>query len=203
MNTKVERKERTHASILASAAKLIREHGIVGARVADVMQGAGLTVGGFYAHFPSKEGMVDETLRQTGAEMRERLFDGLERKPEADRAEVVLNRYLSAAHRDDTRRGCPLPAVIGEIGTTAPEHAPVLGAQVKGMADGLAPHLPEREGISSRHLALGLVAVMVGGLTLARATRGSDLSNEMLRACRALGRLALGPSGHEATQRKS
>ncbi len=192
MNAKAQQKERTRSAILASAAKLMRERGIVGARVADVMQGAGLTVGGFYAHFGSKEELVDETLRQTAAEMRERLFTRLDDKPEVERAEVVLKRYLSAAHRDDTARGCPLPAVIGEVGTTAPEHATTLAAQVKGMADGLVPHMPQRDGISPRHLALGLVAVMVGGLTVARATRGTDLSDELLRACRALGRLVLG-----------
>jgi TetR/AcrR family transcriptional repressor of nem operon len=56
--TKTEQKERTHETILASAARLIREHGISGARVADVMKGAGLTVGGFYAHFASKEALA-------------------------------------------------------------------------------------------------------------------------------------------------
>jgi TetR/AcrR family transcriptional repressor of nem operon len=203
MSTKTEQKERTRTSILASAARLIRERGIVGARVADVMQGAGLTVGGFYAHFGSKEDLVDEALRQTAAQMRERLFTGLDAKPEADRAEVVLKRYLSAAHRDDTARGCPLPAVVGEIGTTAPEHAGTLGDQVRSMADGLIPHLPERAGIAPRHLALGLVAAMYGGLTIARATRGSELSDEVLRACRALGRLALGRSSSERVDRET
>src|SRR6201994_5021308 len=120
MNAKADQKERTHETILESAANLLRSRGISGARVADVMQGAGLTVGGFYAHFASKEELVDETLRRTGAALRARLFSRLEEKPEAHRAEVVLKRYLSPAHRDEQTLGCPLPAVVGEIGTTAP-----------------------------------------------------------------------------------
>src|SRR2546427_9542592 len=101
MNAKVEQKERSHETILESAARLVREKGIIGARVADVMKGAGLTVGGFYAHFSSKEELVDEALRRTGAHLRGQLFARLDQKPEEDRAVVVLKRYLSAAHRDE------------------------------------------------------------------------------------------------------
>src|SRR5258708_15976507 len=99
MNAKVLQKEQSHESILQSAARLVREKGISGARVADVMKGAALTVGGFYAHFSSKDELVDETLRRTGATLRERLFARIEEKPEVDRAEVLLKRYLSADHR--------------------------------------------------------------------------------------------------------
>src|ERR1700722_228420 len=100
MNAKTEQKERTHEAILTSADRLLREKGISGASVSDVMKGAGLTVGGFYAHFGSKDDLIDEALRRTGARIREILFARLEEKPENDRAEVVLKRYLSAAHRD-------------------------------------------------------------------------------------------------------
>src|SRR6478735_1430073 len=100
MGDKADRKERTREGILDAASKLVRERGIVGARVADVMGAAGLTVGGFYAHFESKAALVDETLRRTGELMRAVLFDGIESKPAADRAEVVVKRYVSAAHRD-------------------------------------------------------------------------------------------------------
>jgi TetR/AcrR family transcriptional repressor of nem operon len=168
----------------------LRERGIAGARVADVMKGAGLTVGGFYAHFGSKEELVDEALRRTGRGLRARLFSRLEEKPEADRAEVVLKRYLSAAHRDAQTMGCALPAVVGEVGTTAGEHAPVLAEQVEAFATNLEEYLPKGRGASSRALALGLVALMYGGLSLARALRGTPLSDEMIRACRALGAAA-------------
>jgi TetR/AcrR family transcriptional repressor of nem operon len=190
MSAKLEQKERSHATILESAARLVREKGISGARVADVMKGAGLTVGGFYAHFGSKEDLVDEALRRTGTELRERLFSRLDEKPEADRAEVVLKRYLSAAHRDEQTLGCPLPAVVGEIGTTAGEHRAVLAEQVEALTTGLEDHLPKGRGTQRRALALGLVALMYGGLSLARALRGSDLSDEVIRACRALGAAA-------------
>jgi len=189
MNAKAEQKERSHETILQSAARLLRERGIAGARVADVMLGAGLTVGGFYAHFGSKEELIDEALRRTGEVMRQRLFAKLDEKPEADRAEVVLKRYLSAANRDEFQLGCPLPAVIGEVATSAPQHKEVLGQQIEAIAAGLAEYLPERP-VSKRHLALGLVALMCGGLALSRALRGTALSDDVLEACRALGAFA-------------
>jgi TetR/AcrR family transcriptional repressor of nem operon len=191
MNAKADQKQRTHETILGSAARLLRSKGIAGARVADVMSGAGLTVGGFYAHFASKEALVDDVLRLTAARLRERLFAGLEAKDESDRAEVVLKRYLSAAHRDDVEQGCPFPAVVGEVATTAREHRDVLADQVETFADELQSRLPRGDRLAPRHLALGLLALMVGGLGLARALRGTELSDEVIKACRAFGRLAL------------
>jgi TetR/AcrR family transcriptional repressor of nem operon len=190
VNSKAEQKERSHETILASAARLLREKGIAGARVAEVMKGAGLTVGGFYAHFASKEMLIDEALRRTAAEMRDRLFVRLDEKPPAARAEVVLKRYLSAAHRDEFLRGCPFPAVVGEVGTSAPEYRDVLVEQIESVSSGLEAYLPTGHGISRRYLALGLVALMYGGLSLSRALRGTGLSDDVLKACRALGAFA-------------
>lgn len=193
MSIRVEQKQRSHETILASAARLLRERGITGARVADVMKGASMTVGGFYAHFESKEQLIDETLRRTAAATRERLFARLDDKPAADRAEVIFRRYLSAAHRDEVADGCSLPAVVGEVATTAHEHGPVLAEQLDAMARELELHLPEERALSRRYLALGLVALMVGGLSLARAVRGTPLSDEILKACRAMGNHTIVP----------
>jgi TetR/AcrR family transcriptional repressor of nem operon len=189
--TKTEQKERTHEAILASAARLLRSRGISGARVAEVMGGAGLTVGGFYAHFRSKEALVDDVVRLTGSRQRDRIFAGLEAKDADDRAEVVLKRYLSAAHRDDVENGCPFPAIVGEVATTATEHREVLAEQVEAFAKELQRRLPRADRLAPRHMAVGLLALMVGGLGLARALRGTGLSDEVIKACRAFGRLAL------------
>jgi len=203
MTTKAEQKQHTNETILQSAARLLRERGISGARVADVMKGAGLTVGGFYAHFASKEALIDTTLRRTAREMRARLFARLDAKPEADRAEVVLKRYLSAAHRDDVAGGCVFPAVVGEVATTANEHAEVLGEELDAFAGELETYLPAPgpggDKLPRRQLALATLALMYGGLSLARAVRGTPLSDEIIRACRAFGRLIARPGPGEPT----
>jgi len=192
MNAKAEKKERSHQSILESAARLVREKGISGAGVAEVMKGAALTVGGFYAHFASKDALIDETLRRTVANLRERLFVRLDTKAEVDRPEVILKRYLSAEHRDGGGPDCPLPAVVGEVGTTAPQHRGVLADQVEALVEGLAQRLPAGGIVPRRALAIGIIALMYGGLSLARAVKGTELSDEVLRACRALGVAAAG-----------
>jgi TetR/AcrR family transcriptional repressor of nem operon len=192
MTAKSEQKERTRESILRSASRLLRERGISGASVAEVMNGAGLTVGGFYAHFRTKEALIEASLRRTAQEMRDRLFEGLEdEKPAADRAEVVLKRYLSARHRDDAINGCPLPAVVGEVGSSAREQRDVLAEEFELFAKRLSTVAPSPEPVPAKHVAIGLIALMYGGISLARAFAGTPLSDEVLRACRAFGRLAL------------
>ena len=144
---------KSHETILESAARLVRERGISGARVADVMKGAGLTVGGFYAHFASKEDLVDEVLRRTGAELRERSSRGIEEKPEADRAEVVLKRYLSAAHRDDAEPGVSVPGGGrrgGHDGRRARARARRAGREGARFARGAPPRRPRRAATRAR-----------------------------------------------------
>jgi TetR/AcrR family transcriptional repressor of nem operon len=182
-------KEETRELILASASQLLRERGIAGANVVDVMKGAGLTVGGFYAHFASKKELVDETLRGAIRETRAKLRSGLDGKSPVERVETVLGRYLTAAHRDDPKGGCPLPAVASEIATTERVYAKTLASELPSWTE--TPPGFEPKGISARAAALGLMALMVGGLTLSRALRGTPLSDEMLASSRKFGRAAL------------
>ncbi len=201
MTSKIEQKERTHDAILESAARIVRQRGIAAAGVAEVMRGAGLTVGGFYAHFASKSALVDEAMRRTAAALTDMLFSRLDDKPAADRIVVVLKRYLSAAHRDLHTQGCVMPAVAGEIGTTAPEHRGFVHDQIEAVAAGLLGELPRDarrdRAIAPRQLALALFALMYGGLALARALGPTALSDEMLKACRALGTLAARGDGRK------
>jgi TetR/AcrR family transcriptional regulator, transcriptional repressor for nem operon len=189
LSAKARKKQQSREVILQSAARRLREKGILGAGVADVMQGAGLTVGGFYAHFASKGALIDEALARTAGETRSRLFSGLDAKPAADRAEVVLRRYLSASHRDEPERGCPLPAIVGEVATQAPEHREALGRQLEAMAGELRAHLSDGP-LPRRQLALGMISLMYGGLSLARALGPGAASDEVLSACRAVGSFA-------------
>jgi len=198
MTSKMEQRDHSHEMILRSAFRLLRKKGISGARVADVMRGAGLTVGGFYAHFGSKAELIDEALRRTSQGMRDLLFLRLDEKPAEDRVEVILKRYLSPTNRDLSTEGCPLPAVVGEIATAAPEHRDVLREQIEALATRIEAELAPARRLARRQLALGLVALMYGGLSVARALRGSELSDEMLKACRALGAFAA-----RATQKDS
>lgn len=181
---RAERKAQTHAAILRSAERLLRSRGISGASVASVMKGAGLTVGGFYAHFDSKDALVADVLHRAMIAMRAKLTDGLEDGNGRRRIAGALERYLSAAHRDHPDRGCPLPATAGDLGRES-------RSLRRGLADEIEGHLSTLAGAGDRDLAIGALALMVGGLTLARAVRGTPLSDEILESALRFGRRAL------------
>lgn len=182
--TRSEQKQATHADILRSAQHLLRTKGIAGTSVAEVMKGAGLTVGGFYAHFESKDDLIESVLRRTLGEMRAKLVGGLEDATSIERLERSLERYLSKAHRDRPAQGCPLPASLGELSQA--------DARLKSaLADEIEGHVRALAGPELRTVALGLFALMVGGLSLARALKGTALSQAVLDASIELGRMAL------------
>lgn len=182
MSAKAEQKRETHEAILESAAKLLRSKGATGASVADVMKGAGLTVGGFYAHFANKDALVAETLRRTTQAMRARLFSKLESVPVGDRYDEILDRYLTRLHRDVVDKGCPLPAVVGDVATSHPALQGELATLVESYVKEITPHVHDAS--KARSVALATIAIMYGGLTLARAVGTGPLSDEILAACR-------------------
>src|SRR5215510_8909981 len=116
MNQKTLQKQKSREAIAASAAALLRERGIKASSVMDVMKGAGLTVGGFYAHYDSKEDLFVETLRNAASSNWNRLLSSAKGDTPRSRTLSVIRQYLSRKHRDNKEAGCLLP-------TTAPEVA--------------------------------------------------------------------------------
>jgi TetR/AcrR family transcriptional repressor of nem operon len=190
MGIREDQKERTRQDILDSAMRLLRERGISGASVSEVMKGAGLTVGGFYAHFDSKEALVGVSLRQALRARWSQLLTVVQSSG-TEGLEVLLRRYLSRRHRDNPADGCPLPATVGEAAHAyaSPQARDALAEELGAWAEGLSA-LPEGKGLR-RQQALGVIALLYGGLSMARALKGTSLSDEILEACRALGRAAL------------
>ena len=177
-------KAATHRRIVGSASRLIRRDGLAGSSVERVMRGAGLTVGGFYAHFPSKHAMDVEVLEDTLAEIRARAAVRLGDAAGLDWLSETVRHYLSADHRDRPGTGCPLPAVVGDAAHADPRMRRAIGRFLDQWADRIASHAPER-GAAGRQRALATVALLVGGLTIARGLRGQALSDEFLEACTA------------------
>ena len=183
-DAKAVKKERSRERILASAGTLMREKGISGASVAEVMRGAGMTVGGFYAHFPSKRTLVAETLRDALRRSGSLLAASAGEKGGAEWVNAVARAYLSRQHRDNPRAGCPLPSTLGEVAREDAEVREALAAEMGEMAAEIASRLEEAGLDDSRGEALAVLSLMVGGLTLARALRGTRLSDAVLKACR-------------------
>ena len=185
MQVRKTAKTATHRRIVASAGRLIRRRGVTRASVADVMRGAGLTVGGFYAHFRSKRAMDLEVLERTFDEVRDRTAVRQAGVEGLDWLARYVGHYLDPDHRDRPETGCPAPSVIADLTHADKALQLALGRIIERWSDRIAAHAPKTGGASARQRALATIALCVGGLTIARSLRGQPLSDEFLRACEA------------------
>ncbi len=178
-NAKREQKARTNGEILRSASNLIRRRGIAAASVANVMGELGLTVGGFYAHFKSKDALVVKALEGVVGERWRALIERHADKPRAEKLAAIIDGYLSAAHRDKLDDGCAIPAIVSELPEQDRSVRKAFQASLERNLQLLrtATQLDETDAIAAH-------ALMVGTLALARATRGSELSDKILAAGR-------------------
>jgi TetR/AcrR family transcriptional regulator, transcriptional repressor for nem operon len=183
LTERAARKRETHQRILQSAVNLARRQGLAAASVPRVMRGAGLTVGGFYAHFDSKTAMDAELIRTMFGSLPGPWLDGLDDFSGLEWLARAVKRYLSVAHRE-TSDGCGYPAVISEVSRAGAEVRAAFAEAVELRVRILGAHSPEVPGITARERAIATLALVVGGLLLARATRGAGISDEMLNACR-------------------
>jgi TetR/AcrR family transcriptional repressor of nem operon len=149
------------------------------------MQGAGLTIGGFYAHFSSKTAMDAELVRALLGELPGRWLGGLDHLGGVEWLDRAVARYLSLAHRDNPD-GCAYPAVMSEVSNAAPEVRAAFAEAVELRVRAFSIHAPALHGMTARARALATIATTIGGLLLARSTRGAPLSEEVLTACRSL-----------------
>ncbi|HYB57291.1 MAG TPA: TetR family transcriptional regulator [Alphaproteobacteria bacterium] len=189
-----QRKEETRQRIVAAASRRFRAAGLEGAGVAEIMAAAGLTHGGFYAHFGNKADLVLAALAAALAETRAMWLAELEGLGAADAYRLILGRYLCRAHRDDPAGGCAIAALASEL---ARQDAKIRGAFERdfiGTLEALELHVPERDGLSRRERALATMALALGGLLLARMVASAELSDAVLLACRRAALRALGPT---------
>jgi TetR/AcrR family transcriptional repressor of nem operon len=180
-----EHKAKTRQKILRAAARLFREFGYDGVGVDAIMAEAGLTAGGFYAHFPSKRALFDEALATalaTGKAARTTAALKSAESDEAGRLRLMIKSYLSRQHRDQVADGCPLPALTPDAargGETSRENYERQLLQYVKQLEALLP----AGATARRDTALALMAQCVGGLMLARAVNDERLSDRILKAC--------------------
>ena len=185
MTQKTEQKQKSHDAILASAAALLLERGIQASSIMDVMKGAGLTVGGFYGHFESKEHLFTETLRSTAHSVWDTLLKKAKEEAPRNPARRVLERYLSPKHRDAATPTCPLPNITAELARTGEPYRGALESELEGFIQSFAQLIGP--GARHREKAVAVIALMYGALSLARAMRGTKLGDEFLDAAKKWG----------------
>ncbi len=184
MRYTTDHRQKTRERILRETAKEVRAKGPEGVAVAGLMARAGLTHGGFYAHFPSKDALIAEAVDTMFADVRGRAeaLDTCDDPKEALRD--YLTFYLSEAHRDGRSRGCPLPALASDMA-----RAP--GAAGQRFAEGISTLAGRLEGLLARigiaspvAEANALLAQLVGAVALARAVTDPVQSGSILRDTR-------------------
>jgi TetR/AcrR family transcriptional repressor of nem operon len=179
-----EHKLETHARIVKKASVRLREKGAHGIGVADLMKEAGLTHGGFYAHFDSREALVIEAFGYAMERGTERWRKLAEQTPPDKRLAMIVNSYLTPVHRDDPGHGCAIPTLGAEIAREGPKTRKAFAARLEQMIDMLAEQIPDVPPKTARKQAMAVLATMMGTLVLSRIAGNGEFSAEILDAGR-------------------
>jgi len=179
-----EHKAHTRQRILEMASTLFRERGIDQVSVNDVMAGTGLTHGGFYAHFTSKDDLVAEAVAQALEQTTERLVGFARRAHGGNGLKTAIRSYLSPQHRDNPGQGCALAALAAEVGRGTPQARHRMTAKLHEMVDALGEFGEGQDAQSREKQILGVLSGMVGALVLARLADDERYANRILQASR-------------------
>jgi TetR/AcrR family transcriptional regulator, transcriptional repressor for nem operon len=179
-----EHKLETHARIVKKASVRLREKGAHGIGVADLMKDAGLTHGGFYAHFDSREALVIEAFADAMDRGTERWRKLAEQTPPDKRLATLVESYLTSVHRDDPGHGCAIPTLAAEIARESPRTRKAFAAKLEQMIDVFAAQIPDMPRKAARKQAMAVIATMMGTMVLARVAGNSGFSDEILDAGR-------------------
>lgn len=174
MKNTTDRKQQSHDRIVDVASRAIRRAGYHGVGVADLMKEAGLTHGGFYAHFASKDALLAEAVERAGRDSHERLNERMAaRRAEGATALCALvDTYLGQAHAEGTELGCPIAALVSEMPRQSSEARSAFLARVEGFITKVQQALPAP---AQRDTAEFVASTLIGALQLARSY-GADTS---------------------------
>lgn len=166
-------KQATHARIVTIAARRLRMHGLRGIGVADIMEEAGLTMGGFYKHFATREAFVREAMAEAFLDT-----DHWTQRARADLRQAI-RVYLSASHRDAPATSCGIAAFLNEAGTSGGEARALYTERLRRLLALIASGLPPGAGDRDARAML-IFSACVGALTMSRAVSDPKLSRELL-----------------------
>jgi len=179
-----EHKQETHARIVKKASVRLREKGAHGIGVADLMKDAGLTHGGFYAHFDSREALVIEAFAYAMDRSTERWRKIAEQTPLDKRLATIVETYLTPVHRDDPGHGCAVPTLGAEIARESAKTRKAFAAKLEQMIDMMADQILDVPRKTARKQAMAALATMMGTLVLSRIAGTGEFSDEILASGR-------------------
>ena len=178
-HSKVE-KAKTHRRIVKIASKRFREKGVAGVGIAELMKEAGLTVGGFYKHFDSRDDLVAEAVGSAFGTWK-RQVDAAASGGAPFTYAKLIDDYLNEAHRDDPGTGCAYSALAAEISRSDKKTRALAFEQIRNDIQLIASLLPGKDRRAARSRAILTFSALVGAMTLARNVSDEEMSREILR----------------------
>jgi TetR/AcrR family transcriptional repressor of nem operon len=176
-----EHKGGTRRRILEAADEVIKAQGVQAASVSEVMRRAGLTVGGFYAHFPSKEALAQESLLFGLTRSVDRLLASLDRiaDPKA-RVRALVSQYLAQADDNDLAHACPMTLLLPDLARADRDTRNAFSTHTGALLDRIAERFPDIEGMTRRQAALFVYTSCAGAVAVARAVASPEARRRIL-----------------------
>ncbi len=197
MRYDAEHRQQTREKVVRKAAEVVREFGPDKISVADLMSKVGLTHGGFYAHFKSKDDLVREAISHIFNERNEALRNVLEDAGPSEGLSAYIDMYLSTLHRNRRDKGCPMAALIGDLARMPVAVRKRFDADIQVQTDLIAGALKEMKQPQPDALAASVLAEMVGAIAIARAVSNEETSERILDATRTNIKARIGLAAHK------
>jgi TetR/AcrR family transcriptional regulator, transcriptional repressor for nem operon len=163
-----EHKAATHQKIVQDASRRVRAEGLNGAAVAAVMRDTGLTHGGFYKHFDSKDDLLVESLKEAFREIEETLVRAAEEAPPGEGWKAIVKTYLRPEMCEHPERGCPLATLAPELARADKRMKPPIVAELVNYRSQMLPFMPGRRMVDKERAFFAIFSTMIGAVEIAR-----------------------------------
>jgi len=177
-------KAKIHQKIVEDASERIRAEGLSGAAVSVVMGDTGLTHGGFYKHFRSKDDLLVESLSEAFREFTDTLLQAAEQSPSGEAWKAIVRTYLRPELCERPERGCPLAALAPELARADKRMKPQIVAQLVNYKSRMVPFMPGRRIVDKERAFFAIFSTMIGAIEIARMLPDPDMREKVLRNAR-------------------
>jgi TetR/AcrR family transcriptional regulator, transcriptional repressor for nem operon len=186
MRYQPEHKAETHQKIVKDASRRVRTEGMTGAAVSAVMRDAGLTHGGFYKHFESKDALLMESLSEAFREIADRLAQAAEQSQPQTAWKAIVKTYLSLEYCDHVEYGCPLPSLAAELARADKAMKPRIYEELKKYRSRMLPFMPGQRTTDKERAFFSIFSTMVGAIEIARMLPEPAMREKVLASARDL-----------------
>ena len=184
MRYRPEHKLETHRKIVQDASRRVRAEGLTGAAVSAVMKDAGLTHGGFYKHFESKDDLLLESLREGFREIEDTLAHAAEQSPPGEAWKAIVRTYLSLDLCEHPERGCPLAALAPDLARADKRMKPQIAAELANYKSRMVPFMPGERTADKERAFFAIFSAMIGAVAIARLLPDRTMREKVLASTR-------------------